>query len=249
LESLSYVYDSLGFGCLKDEVFKQLVLARIIELTSKLDSIRVIGELGLDATSNSQIHRTLKRTLDEDYRGRLSAACLANVTDAALSLLLYDVTTLYFEIQKEDGFRKPGMSKERRLEPQITLGLLVARDGFPLEIQSFEGNRAEVKTIMKVLEAFKKRHGLDEMTVTADAAMLSSKNVQALEDAGYHYVIGSRIAKTPYEIAELAKDPGSVLEDGQIFDLVSEMNTGKKTARIKRRVIYQYKAKRASMDL
>jgi transposase len=166
-----------------------------------------------------------------------------------LTLLLYDVTTLYFEIQKEDGYRKPGMSKERRLEPQITLGLLVGRDGFPLEIQSFEGNRAEVKTIMEVLDAFKVRHGLDEITVTADAAMLSSKNVQALEDMGYHYIIGSRIAKTPYEIAEFAKQPSQELKDMQIFDLKMEMNTGKGVKRIKRRVVYQYRQKRASMDL
>ncbi|MDZ7837329.1 MAG: transposase [Actinomycetota bacterium] len=108
----------------------------------------------------------------------------------ALSLLLYDVTTLYFEVQNEDGYRMGGMSKERRLEPQITV-VLVGRSGFPLKVQSFEGNRAEVKTIIEVLSAFKQRHGLDEITVTADAAMLSSKNVQALEDMGYHYVIGS----------------------------------------------------------
>ena len=142
-----------------------------------------------------------------------------------------------------------GMSKERRLEPQITVGLLVGRDGFPLEVQSFEGNRAEVKTIIEVLSAFKLRHGLEKITVTADAAMLSSKNVQALEDMGFHYVIGSRIAKTPHEIAEYAKEPGSELFDGQIFDLRMDMNTGKGSRRVPRRVIYQYRKKRARMDL
>jgi len=118
-----------------------------------------------------------------------------------------------------------------------------------LELASFEGNRAEVRTIMEVLGAFQERHGLDEMTVTADAAMLSSKNIQDLEDAGYHYIIGSRISKTPWEIAEYVKEPGSELQDGQMFDLCADMNTGRGQKRVKRRVIYQYRAKRAKMDL
>jgi hypothetical protein len=67
---------------------------------------------------------------------------------SALTLVLYDVTTLYFEIQRDDEYRKPGLSKERRLEPQTTVGLLVYRSGFPLEVTSFEGNKAEGKTIV-----------------------------------------------------------------------------------------------------
>ena len=248
-DALSKVYCDIGFGSLGDEVFKQLVLARIIEPTSKLDTIRVLSELGLSAPSNSKIHRTLKKAGGNDYRSILSDACFKSMDKGALSLLLYDVTTLYFEVKDEDGYRMSGMSKERRLEPQITIGLLVGRNGFPLEVQSFEGNRAEVKTIIEVLSAFKLRHGLDKITVTADAAMLSSKNVQALEDMGFHYVIGSRIAKTPHEIAEYAKEPGQELFDGQIFDLSMDMNTGKGGRRVPRRVIYQYREKRARMDL
>jgi len=242
-------YHKMGFGVLGDEVFMQLVLARIIEPTSKLDTIRVLDDLGLDAPSNTTIHRSLKRSIEDDYRSQLSECCFEMTTKDSLSLLLYDVTTLYFEIQKEDDYRKSGMSKERRLDPQITVGLLVGRDGFPLEIKSFEGNRAEVKTILEVLDTFRERYGLAEMTVTADAAMLSSKNIQALEDSGYHYIIGSRIAKTPYEIREYAKRPGAELTDGQIFNTYQHMNTGKGDVRKKRRVIYQYREKRARLDL
>jgi len=247
--ALASQYSALGFDVLDDEVFKQIVLARIIEPTSKLDTIRVLKNLGLKAPSNSGIHRSLRRSIDQDYRSVSASSCFEQATEHSLSLLLYDVTTLHFEVQKEDDYRKSGMSKERRLDPQITVGLLVGRDGFPLEVQSFEGNRAEVKTIMEVLTTFKERYGLTDLTVTADAAMLSSKNIQALEDAGYHYIIGSRIAKTPYEIVEYAKEPGSELADGQIFDTLQEMNTGKGERRIKRRVIYQYREKRARMDL
>jgi len=246
-DTLSGVYDRLGFGRVGDHVFKQLVLARIIEPTSKLDTIRVLSDLGLEVPSNTGIHRCLRDCNKEEYRDRLSEACFAYVKPSALKLVLYDVTTLYFEIQKEDGYRTPGLSKERRLEPQITVGLLVDRTGFPLEVKSFEGNRAEVKTIIPVLESFRARHGLRNITVTADAAMLSAGNISELERLGFHYVIGSRIAKTPYEIEEYLYEDGVVLEDGQIFE--SEMTVIVDGKRTKRRVVYQYRAKRAALDL
>jgi transposase len=61
------------------------------------------------------------------------------------------VSTLYFETDKGDGFREPGFSKERRLEPQITIGLLTGQDGFPLMVSAFEGNKAETKTMLPVI--------------------------------------------------------------------------------------------------
>jgi len=247
--TLEGVYNCLGFDAVGDEVFKELVLTRLIEPSSKLDTIRILEEIDRTAPSNTSLHRCLRRIVEDDYRAQISRCCFEHAGTASLSLLLYDVTTLYFEVQKEDGYRIPGMSKERRLEPQITIGLLVGRDGFPLEIASFEGNRAEVKTIMEVLSAFKSRYNLDTMTVTADAAMLSSQNITELEEAGYHYIIGSRIAKTPYEIEQYARRPGSELADGQVFDLRVPMNTGRGQARVKRRVVYQYRTKRAQMDL
>ena len=63
------------------------------------------------------------------------------------SLLLYDVSTLYFETDTGDGFREPGFSKERRLDPQITIGLLTDSSGFPLMVEAFEGNKAETATM------------------------------------------------------------------------------------------------------
>ncbi len=79
---------------------------------------------------------------------QIAAACFAHACTAGdVSLVLYDVTTLYFEADKEDALRKVGYSKERRVDPQIVVGLLVDRCGFPLEIGCFEGNKAETLTI------------------------------------------------------------------------------------------------------
>jgi len=244
---LSSVYDLLGFDIVSDTAFRQLVCARIIEPSSKLDTVRILEGLGLDAPSSSSLHRALKHCVENDYRSKISKACLKHVDLTYYSLVLYDVTTLYFEVQKEDDYRKPGLSKERKLDPQITVGLLVDSSGFPLEIASFEGNKAEVHTMIPVLEAFKAAHSLKDIVVVADAAMLSSKSLTSLEELGYHYVVASRISKCPYEIEEYRNELRHECFDKQIFDLEQTFNINSR--RVKRRVIYQYREKRAKLDL
>ena len=156
-------------------------------------------------------------------------------------------TTLYFEARKEDDYRRPGLSKERRPGPQIKTGLLVDKVGFPLEIQGFDGNRGEVKTLIPVLASFKARYGLESITVTADAAMFSAGDMEELERLGYTYIIASRISKTPYEIEEYLSEDGVLLSDNQIFDSRIKILINKK--RLERRVIYQYRKKRAAREL
>ena len=78
------------------------------------------------------------------------------------------MTTLSVETDRGDGFREPGFSKEPRLEPQITVGLTDVR-GFPLPVHAFDGNTAETKTIVPVIQAFAIARGLPEVTVVADA--------------------------------------------------------------------------------
>ena len=174
-DTLHQVYEQLDFSQLQDDTFAALCIARLVEPTSKLDSLRVLADLGINGFSNTAIHRCLKRVITNNYRDKLAKLCFAQASKGAgITLVLYDVTTLYFEVQKEDDYRIPGMSKERRLEPQIIVGLLVDQNGFPLELHSFEGNKAETKTILPVIEAFKKRHGLLGLTIVADAGMLSN---------------------------------------------------------------------------
>ena len=154
-------YDVLGFDAVAggDEVFRQLVLARIIEPTSKADSLRVIEETGVTPVSYPTLNRRLPVFAKPGFRQALSRACAAHARLGPASLVLYDVTTLYFETDAGDGFREPGFSKERRLEPQITLGLLTDAAGFPLTVQAFEGNKAETTTMVPVINAFKRRTG------------------------------------------------------------------------------------------
>ncbi|MDT0201848.1 hypothetical protein [Nocardioides sp. AE5] len=142
IDVVSEAWKRLGFDVIADEAFSQLVLARIVEPTSMSDATRVLGELGLTPAHRNTFSATLRRAGARDYRDQIAAACFAHAaTNGDVSLVLYDVTTLYFETEKEDALRKVGYSKERRVDPQIVVGLLVDRNGFPLEIGCFEGTR------------------------------------------------------------------------------------------------------------
>src|SRR5689334_8900309 len=129
LDALGHAYRVLGLedAAGGDDVFRDLVLARIIEPASKLDSLRVLEEAGVAAASYATVKRRLPAYAREEWRQRLSAACAAHARLGPASLVLYDVSTLYFETDQGDGFREPGFSKERRLEPQITIGLVYHR--------------------------------------------------------------------------------------------------------------------------
>ena len=220
-QALTDAYLRLGFDVLDDSAFRQLVLARIIEPTSKVDSLRVLDELGVEHASQRTMARTLKRAAAGKYRDQVAAACFAYAaTSGDISLCLYDVTTLCFEAEKEDGLRKVGYSKERRVDPQVVIGLLVDRHGFPLEIGCFEGNKAETATPIPIIEGFQDRHGLTDFVV-ADAGMLSASNLKALDEAGLRFVVGSRVTKAPNDLASHFRWHGDAFSDGQVIDTIT----------------------------
>ena len=216
-DALAGVYERLGFAAAAggDEVFHQLVLARIIEPTSKLDSLRVLEEAGLPTPSYRTINRRLPVYAKDLFRQRISAACAAHARLGPASLVLYDVSTLYFETDAGDGFREPGFSKERRLEPQITIGLLTDHTGFPLMVEAFEGNKAETLTMLPTITSFMAAHDLPDVTVVADAGMVSEANKKAIEDAGLSFIIGARIPTEPYVVTAWRKQhPGRTSRTG-----------------------------------
>ena len=187
-----------------------------------LDSARVLAELGIDPVHRSTMKRCLRRIAERAYRDQLATACYQHATqhgDAAL--VLYDVTTLYFEAEHEDELRKVGYSKERRVDPQIIVGLLVDRHGFPLEIGSWEGNKAETQTIIPTIQGFKARHQLGDVVVVADAGMLSVANLQALHEAGLGFIVGSRPIKAPGDLAKHFHWHGDAFTDGQLIDTLT----------------------------
>ena len=252
-EALCRAYRVLGFDSATDgdQVFCGLVGARIIEPTSKVDALRVLSETGVE----SPAYRTLKRRLPifakSDFRQAVSAACAAHAQLGPASLVLYDVSTLHFQTDAGDGFREPGFSKERRLDPQITMGLLTDATGFPLNVAAFEGNKAETATMVPVINAFKTAHNLTDVTVVADAGIISEANQVALQAAGLSYILGARIPYLPDVVREWRDThPGEAIPDGLVLTQPWAATSSEKARGIPDRVVYyQYRHDRARKAL
>ena len=250
LDVLDRAYRVLGFDQAAggDEAFRQLVLARIIEPVSKLDSARVLEEAGLAPVPYRTVTRRLRVFAKDTFRQQISAACAAHARLGRASLVLYDVSTLYFETDEGDGFRESGFSKERRLEPQITIGLLTGADGFPLMVSAFEGNKAETRTMLPVIESFMAAHDLPDVTIVADAGMVSDANRRDIENAGLSLILGARIPDVPYPVAQWRREhPDEPIPDGHIFTL--RWPALEASGRRDQVIYYQYKADRARRTL
>jgi hypothetical protein len=167
------------------------------------------------------------------------------------SLVLYDVSTLYFETDTADGFREPGFSKERRLEPQITIGLLTDASGLPLAVEAFEGNRAETATMLPVINAFKAAHNLNDVTVVADAGMISEANQVDLKAAGLSYILGARIPFLPDVVREWRDNhPDEAVADGLVLTQPWPATGSEKARGIPDRIThYQFRHDRARRTL
>jgi len=252
-DALCRAYAVLGFDTAAgaDEVFRALVLARIIEPTSKVDSLRVLDETGVEGPSYPTLNRRLPGYAKSAFRQALSQSCAAHAKLGPASLVLYDVTTLYFETDAGDGFREPGFSKERRLEPQITVGLLTDAAGFPLAVEAFEGNKAETATMVPVINAFKAVHQLSDVTVVADAGMISEGNQVAMQAAGLSYILGARIPFLPNVVQEWRyKHPDEAIPDQLVLTQPWPASSSEEARGIPDRVThYQYRHDRARRTL
>ena len=252
-EALCRAYESLAFlqATSGDVMFRDLVLARIIEPTRKLDSLRVLEEVGVATASYRTLTRRLRVYAQESWRQQLAAACATKAALGPASLVLYDVTTLYFETHDGDGFREPGFSKERRLEPQITVGLLTDAAGFPLMIEAFEGNKAETHTMLPTIRSFMAAHDLSDVTIVADAGMVSEANRNAIEDEKLSFIIGAKMPEVPYVVSAWRKaHPGQEIPDGHVF--TQPWPAGEKERAQGRRdkvTYYRYKADSARRSL
>ncbi len=223
-EVLHGAYRRLGLGEATggDRAFEQMVLARLIEPSSKAQVPRVLGDLGLEAVTVRTLFRSLGRCVERGYRESLSEALFEHVTNTSgLALCLYDVTTLYFEAEREDDLRRVGYSKERRVDPQVIVGLLVDRGGFPLRIGCWEGSKAETTTIIPIVEAFQQAHSIEELVVVADAGMLSAANLTALDDARLRFIVGARQVRAPGDLEAHFHWSGDAFTDGQLIDTIT----------------------------
>jgi len=226
LEILNYrhrfAYDFLlkfyhlnGFDKIKCEILKDLVMIRIVEPTSKRQSLSLLNEYFGKVYSESTFYKNVgKLSKFKEDAEKLAVAYAQKYLDFDFSIVFYDVTTLYFETFVDDEFRKCGFSKDSKSnQPQILIALVVNSDGYPIASNIFEGNKFEGHTIIPVVLALKKRHNIGSLTIVADAAMLSRANMDELNKNNLNYIVGARLSnlsqKLLKEISNKVKDkPG-----------------------------------------
>ena len=193
---LGKIFDDIGFAQINEELFKDLVLYRLVYPKSKLKTTEYLYRYEQKSYSEDDIYRFMDRLHSryKDLVQKISFEHTLQVLDGGIHAVFYDVTTIYFEIEKEDDIRKPGFSKDgKHKHPQIVLGLLVSKDAYPLAYDIFEGNKYEGDTFLPILEGFGMKYNFEKLTVVADAGLLSNKNVQELVEKGYEFILGARI--------------------------------------------------------
>lgn len=238
--TLGKIYKKIGFpnnGC--PDYFKHLVLCRLVYPGSKLKTVDYFKRhLNTDVSVYTiyrfldELNSNLKPDIEQttfDYTKKL--------LNGKIGVVFYDMTTLYFEASEEDDYRIPGFNKDgKHQQPQIIIGLLVSNHGYPIGYQIFEGNTSETKTLIPVLESFQEKFNIDKPIIVADAALLSEKNIHALQNNGYQYILGARLKN------ETDKIKGKVLELEVVEDKPNELKNKHG------RLIVSFSSKRAHND-
>jgi transposase len=219
-DAIQGLITQLGIENLTSSLFKDLLVVRILEPASKLRSIELID------TYFGVKHRRQNYYKEAPKWTSLKNQVIAKVNDFAkreygfdYSLVFYDVTTLYFETFDDDDLRKTGFSKDSKSQqPQILVGLMVSKEGFPIAFDVFPGNTFEGHTILPVVKAFITENHVSSFTVVADAAMISSDNIKELKSQGIHYIVGARLGNLPQAVFDKL-DTEIKREDGKTIRL------------------------------
>ena len=204
------LYDHIGFGAIKEDMFRHLVVSRLFSPGSKLRTVDYLLRYQSHLYEISSDYRFLDRLCDrrggEGIKSQVEQIAYAHtkkVVGGKIDAVLYDMTTLYFEASEEDDLRRCGFSKDgKHSNPQIFLGVLVGSGGNPIGYDIFEGNIFEGDTLIPVLDKMTEKYGLGKPVVIADAGLLSKRNLRALSEAGYEYVLGARVKNEPNYIKD-----------------------------------------------
>jgi transposase len=235
------LFDRVGFNAVRDDLFRHLVIARLAFPLSKLKTVDYLYRFQGVCMSEDVVYRSLDRlhTRHKETVERIAYEYTKN-TLGTISVVFYDMTTLYFEAEDEDAFRKIGYSKDGKFDcPQIMLGLLVGEGGYPIGYDLFEGNTYEGKTLVPTLTAIQEKYGFAKPIVVADAGLLSKQNIKELQDNGYTFILGARVKNERDARKAEVLQRAQGMQNGDAFSLKKEDGT---------RLIVTYSDKRARKD-
>jgi len=233
------VYDHIGYNKVNNDLLRHLVIARLAFPLSKLKTIEYLYRYQGIILDLDTVYRFMDK-LNTELKDQIEQTTFKHtlkVLNGNLSIMFYDMTTLYFEASDEDDLRKTGFSKDgKHSNPQIYLGLLVGLGGYAIGYDIFEGNIYEGHTLIPTIENISKKFNLSKPIIVADAGLLNKDNIKLLESEGYKYILGARIKNESKENKE--KMLCASFEDESYITLESG----------NAKLIVQYSSKRAKKD-
>jgi transposase len=152
-----------------------------------------------------------KESLEKHLKNRLG-----ELFDLKYDLLLYDVTSTYFEGQCEaNPLAQRGYSRDHRSDcKQVCIGLVVSRDGMPIGYEVFAGNRHDGTTLQEIVATMEARYGKADRIWVGDRGMMSRENIEFLKSDGRRYIIGaSKQSLKPFE-QQLLDDDWQMIREG-----------------------------------
>jgi transposase len=180
-----------------------LVLMRLCEPSSELRIAEHLYErsslgdlLGIpeDKINDDRLYRALDQLLPQKAEiEKHLKECLGELFNLEYDLLLYDVTSTYFEGQSEGNPQAMrGYSRDHRPDcKQVCIALVVSRDGFPLGYEVFAGNRTDVTTVQEIVEKIEGQYGAAGRIWVMDRGMVSEENLEYLRSGGRRYIVGT----------------------------------------------------------
>lgn len=234
------IYDHIGFGAIGENMFRHLVIARLAFPLSKLKTVDYLYRYQGTSLDIDAVYRFLDK-LNSKLKPQVEQIAFAHtkkILHDNISVVFYDMTTLYFEASDEDDLRKTGFSKDGKHQcPQIFIGLLVGLGGYAIGYDIFEGNTYEGHTLIPFIEKISQKFNLNKPIVVADAGLLSKENIEALESNGYEYILGARLKN------ESASIKSKILSTPFADGTVKSYSKNKAT-----RLIVNYSNNRAAKD-
>ena len=190
----SWQYRHFEFDALRS-VFLML-LDRVILPSSKLKTFNTQTKyFGLSPVSLQHLYRSLD--LLADSKDEIEAGVFrknVSLFNLTVDVVFYDVTTFYFESQKNDALKTFGFSKDNKInEVQVVMGLLMDGEGRPVGFDLYPGNTFEGKTLETALDKLKERFKIGKVILVADRGLCSANNMALLKAKDYDYIVGAKL--------------------------------------------------------
>lgn len=250
-EVLGQLFDYLNFdkilGASATALLRDLVIARVMTPGSKRDSAAQLDAHYGRTHPLDRVYRmmdTLHERLDRLKKIVLEAT--VSLSGGAAQVMLYDITTLYFESVETDTLRRFGYSKDQKYHcTQVVLALATDCDGLPIGYELFPGNTAEVSTLLACMKDWQRTLQVERVSFVADRALCSKANLAALEAAPWSYVVAMPLRRRLKE-AEQAQVLNTAL--AAPCDIEGDLVWVREFTWQARRLIVTYSSQRAHKD-